>query len=166
VTAGILVTLWTVRIAMAHYAIAAAAWLLRRSELARGAWTAGLVFFLAHVAAAFQFVHHWSHDAARIETARQAREMAGVDSGFGLWMNYAFAALWLGDVAWMWASPESHAKRARLAGYLLHAFLLFVAINGAIVFAHGGMRSTSIAGLAGLLLLALYRYGQARRATR
>src|SRR5258708_5097148 len=38
---------------------------------ARGAWTVGCVFFLAHVVCAFAFFHHWSHEEAYRETTRQ-----------------------------------------------------------------------------------------------
>ena len=142
---------------MAYYAIAVAAFLLRRGELARRAWTAGAVFFVGHVIAAFEVVHHWSHLAALTETARQTLAMTGFNSGFGLWLNYLFAAIWVADVAIMWLAPRRYASRPRSLVWLLHGFLLFMVINGTIVFAHGPTRSTSLAALGGLLLLALYR---------
>ncbi|MEO8025416.1 MAG: hypothetical protein ABI823_03030 [Bryobacteraceae bacterium] len=154
---GILAVIWTVRTAMAYYAVAVAAWLLRREELARWAWTAGAIFFVAHVAAAFAFVHSWSHEAAYAETARQTLAMTGFASGAGLWLNYVFTTVWVADVVWLWAAPQRYRERPRWQSAVLHGFMLFMAINGTIVFAHGVMRSASIATLGGLLLIAIFR---------
>lgn len=159
---GILTTLWTVRVALAYYALAVAAWLMRRPRLAGLAWSTGLGFFLLHVAAAFATVHHWSHATAFAETARQSKALTGFDSGFGLWLNYLFALVWSADVIWLWTAPAQYASRSRWMSWAVHGFLLFMVVNGAIVFAHGLTRWVSSVGLLALLLAALYRGRTAR----
>src|SRR5262245_14058765 len=62
----------------------------------------GCVVFGAHVICAFQFHHHWSHAAAYADTARQTAELTGWKWGGGLYINYLFALVWLGEVIWLW----------------------------------------------------------------
>src|SRR5258705_11066382 len=60
----------------------------------------GCAAFLAHVTCAFHFYHGWSHSAAYDETARQTAELVGWNWGGGLFLNYLFALVWLGEAAW------------------------------------------------------------------
>jgi len=97
---GDLLTRWTVRLAVALYLVSL---LLRlraggrhaRLAAARLSWTGGCFAFLAHVAAAFHFAHHWSHGAALAATAERTAEVVGWHWGGGLYANYAFALVWL-----------------------------------------------------------------------
>ena len=131
-------------IALAIVAWAAAEWLRhrapRRDSTARVLWTAGVVLLGAHTLAAFHFVHGWSHQAAADETARQTAELTGVRWGGGVFVNYAFLAVWAVDAVWWWLSPAAYRRRSR--SHQTSVFLLFVFMfaNGAIVFARGGMR--------------------------
>lgn len=143
-------TLWTVRLACVCYAIAVAAWIRRRRGAARVAWTAGLGFYLLHVAAAFQFHHQWSHAAAYRETARQTQALFGFDWGGGLWFNYVFTAVWAVDAAWLWMAQETYYRRSRALAVAIHGFLAFMFVNGAIVFGSPAMRWVSLAAVAAL----------------
>ncbi len=107
---------------------------------ARAAWTIGCGFFLGHVLCAFAYFHQWSHAAAYRETARQTAELTGWDWGGGLYFNYIFAAVWLGDVLWWWLAPVSFATRPSRLNALWHAFFFFMVLNGAVIFVHGPMR--------------------------
>lgn len=70
---------------------------------ARILWTCGCAIALAHMAAAFQWKHHWNHAAAYEHVLVRTHEMTGFESGLGLYINYAFALLWLTDTAiWWW----------------------------------------------------------------
>ena len=102
--------------------------------------TIGCVTFLAHVAAAFHFYHHWSHAAAFADTARQTAAFSGWDWGGGLFINYAFALVWLAEVFWAWASPNGFRERANWLTWSMRSFFLFMIFNGAVVFVHGGMK--------------------------
>ena len=137
---GQTLTLWLVRIATGLYVLAIAAWLTRRDRVGRIAWTFGCLFFLAHVACAFQFYHHWSHTAAYVATERV--------SGWGgsLYINYAFIAIWVSDVIWSW--------RPRAVRIAIHLFFAFMFFNAAVVFATGPIRWFGAA--ATVLLVALY----------
>jgi hypothetical protein len=161
---GDALTRWTVRLALLLYAATLA---LRRSRpaerrTARLLWTAGCLLFLAHVAAAFHFFHGWSHARAYAETARQTGQMFGVYSGAGLYLNYLFTLLWAADVAWWWRGIDAYDRRPRSIGFALHAFMLFMAFNGAVVFVRGPARWAAVGVLVLLVLLALR--GRSRRA--
>lgn len=142
---GELLTRWTVRLALACYAAAVALRLLRRSTgarqaTARGFWTAGCLFYLAHVVSAFHFFHGWSHGAAYRETARRTTETVGLDWGGGLYLNYLFTAVWVADVLCWWLAPTRYAARPRWLEGAVQGFLAFMAFNGAVVFATGPVR--------------------------
>ena len=112
----------------------------RGGRVARVLWSAGALAYLAHVGAAFHFVHGWSHHAAVVETARQTRELFGMDTGVGIWFNYLFTAVWSADVAWWWLDPNGYIRRPGPVSAGVHVFLAFMFFNGAVVFAHGPSR--------------------------
>lgn len=143
---GQALTLWTIRLATLLYVAALA------GIRPRLAWTLGCLAYLAHVAAAFQFHHAWSHTAAYIETARQTRELFGADSGSGLYFNYAFTAVWLADVVWWWRAPAAYLTRPRWIAGAVHGFMAFMFFNGVVVFASGVTRWVGLAATAALAL--------------
>jgi hypothetical protein len=147
---------WTVRVALALYVAAIALRVRaggRRSWLvaARLAWAAGCAFFFVHVACAFQFFHAWSHRAAYEETARQTAAVVGLAWGGGLYVNYAFAAVWAADACWWLSRPQRYQARSRLIEGVVQGFLAFVAFNATVVFGTGAIRW---AGLTAAVLLA------------
>jgi hypothetical protein len=153
-------TRWTVRAALVLYALAVALRIAApaRRHTARAFWTAGCLLFLAHVAAAFHFFHGWSHAHAYAETARQTRELSGMNWGGGLYFNYLFTIAWAADAAyWWWGGLDAYDRRRRWIAMTLHTFFFFMAYNGAIVFARGPTRRVAIAATAALALLALVR---------
>lgn len=152
--------------------LAVAAWavseVLRRAgappgRAARAAFTAGALLLAAHTAAAFQVHHGWSHAAAFTDTARRTEQMTGFASGSGLYLNYAFIALWLADAAWWWLRPDAYLHRARLVDALVFAFFVFMIVNGAVVFAAGPMRLFGAAAVAAALAARLMMRAPGRR---
>ena len=104
-----------------------------------GRWlnTLGCAALLAHVAFAFNFYHHWSHTEAHAETARQTGELFGWYWGGGLYFNYIFALVWLGEVTWTWANPAGFLERPKWITNAIRCFFLFMILNGAVVFPRG-----------------------------
>ena len=174
---GVLLTKWTIRLALICYVACLAVWLSQRGgarywHAARVVWTLGCVLFDVHVACAFHFYHHWSHAIAWQHTAERTRELLGVAVGDGIYFSYLFLVLWIVDVLWLWrpaSTPKTPAVVSRrspggsLAAsasadaiavpdcatgsratprwrVVIHVFLLFIAINGAIVFEAGPTR--------------------------
>jgi hypothetical protein len=108
-----------------------------RAPWARVVWTAGALLYAAHVAAAFTLVYRWSHAAAYAHTARQTADFFGIDSGSGIWVNYAFTVLWLVEAIWWWTAPPSYLARPRGVELAVRAAFLFMIVNGAVVFVAG-----------------------------
>jgi hypothetical protein len=156
---GDLLTRWTVRVALLGYVVGLALRARGDTGRARLAWTAGYVFFLAHIVCAFHYFHHWSHADAYDVTARRTAEVAGFAWGGGLYANYVFALLWGADIAWWWLSPASYARRPAAVNWAVQGFLGFIAFNATVVFGQGIIRWL---GVAGCLFLALV-YWHARR---
>ncbi|HYE78942.1 MAG TPA: hypothetical protein VEI97_13235 [bacterium] len=156
---GALLTHASAAVAFLAYLLAVALQLRPASESAhtvqnRLAWTLAFLLLIVHVLCAFHFIHHWSHADAFAATARQTAALTGVNSGSGLWVNYALIAVWLLDLIWRWASPTSHQSRPRLVTISLHAFLAFIWFNATVIFGHGLIRWLSL--IAWILLLLLY----------
>jgi hypothetical protein len=152
---GELLTRWTIRLALSCYVFCLAAAIVRPStgssrmnDAVRIVWTLGCGLFIAHVVAAFGYYHHFSHLAAYDDTAQQTLEQLGFAFGGGIYFSYLFLALWVADVAWRWLSPCS---RPAWLDWPLHAYMFFIAFNGAIVFEGGVSR---IAGIIACVLLA------------
>ena len=160
---GTLLTIWTIRLALAAYALWLAVWLVGRGKSSSGGettaarvlYTAGCGLFLVHVACAFHFYHHWSHRAAFDDTARQTEEMLGVAFGEGIYFSYLFAALWVADVVWMWLAPRRQPAWLTAA---LQLYLAFIALNGAVVFEAGVTRWVGIPVAVVLGSLAVWRF--------
>jgi len=159
---GETLTIGTVRVALVLYVVALLSRLLGGrpwERTTRGLWTTGLVFYLAHVAAAFHWVHAWSHQRALAETARQTEEIFGIASGSGLWFNHLFTAVWTVDTAWWWLDETGHRRRARWVSVALHSFMALMFFNGAVVFARGFSRWFGFVATALLVVLWLHHRG-------
>jgi len=110
------------------------------SGWSRGLSTAGCAAFLIHVLAAFQLHYHWSHQIALEETARQTAAMVGLNSGGGLYVNYTFALVWIGEVLWQWWSSDTYRRRHDWLARGVRVFFLFMMVNGAVVFVRSPQR--------------------------
>ena len=119
----------------------------------RGWWTATGLMFWIHFLLAFQVEHSWSHRAALLHTARRTGEMVGWELGYGLYVNYLFLIAWVADITWYWVSPTGYPVRRSWIARSIHAFFLFVIINGAVVFVQGPMRWISMLVLSVLGIL-------------
>lgn len=120
-------------------------------------WLFGGLVMVVHVVLAFQVYHAWSHANAVTETAHQTRELTGIDWGGGVWLNYFFSFVWLGDAAWRLVAPRAHAIRPPWLAVLTHAFLAFIWFNATVVFGSWPMR------VAGVLVFAALGWKRWRR---
>lgn len=128
---------WTMLVATMAWAAAEISAARREDAQARAWYSASLALALAHVALAFQLAYAWSHGAAVIETARQTASLTGWAWGGGVFINYAFLALWVADAGWWWIAPASRAQRPQAIEAARLGLFVFMFVNGAIVFAAG-----------------------------
>ena len=124
---------------------------------ARSLWLLGSFFSLLHALSAMGFNHHWSHTLAFEETARQTQSLLGLSVGVGIYFNYAFVAIWLADAFWWIGQPKSYLLRADWINWLVYGFLIFIAINGTIVFESGVVRWCSVGAVLTLTAIASRR---------
>jgi hypothetical protein len=150
-------TLWTARICFLLYVLALCLRLLGRNRSARLAWAAGFGVFVAHMVAAFQFEHHWSHADAYAATARKTGALTGLDWGGGLYANYVLAALWLLDVVWWIVGPRSYLQRPAAIEAVVQGFFAFLWFNATVVFGHGPIRPIGAVAFVLLAILAVNR---------
>ena len=109
-----------------------------------------------HAVSAFQTFYAWSHERALLETARQTLAVTGWSWGGGLFVNYAFVAIWMADALWWWLAPEAYRRRSAALSAALRGLFVFMFLNGAIIFAAGGMRVIGIIAVS-VVIAAWYR---------
>lgn len=122
----------------------------------RRLFTLGAAIFAVHVALAFVVHYDVSHQVALNEVARQTEALTGVATGFGLYLNYLFAALWVAEAGWWSVAPTSYASRPTTLTAAIHGFFLFMIVNGAIVFVPWPRRALGCA----ILLICLLAIGR------
>ena len=118
---------------------------------ARPVWLLGALVYLAHVAAAFAIHHDWSHAAAYSYTAARTDALIGLDWGGGLWVNYAFTAIWVGEGLWWQLCPAHYARRAGAWTPVIRGVFLFMIFNGAVIFVEGPRRLAGVGVLIALV---------------
>lgn len=128
------------------------------SRSARWSWTVGIVLALVHAWLAFEYVYDWSHRVAADETLRLATSRIGVGWAGGIYVNYAFLAVWTADVCWWWMSPASHAGRGPRLEASRRAFFLFMFLNGSVVFASGVSRIIGAISVGSVLAGSVYTW--------
>ena len=117
-------------------------------------WTAACALMIAHVGFAFHGFHHWSHRAAYEDTARQTRELLGMNWGGGLYANYALVLVWVADVARRWCRDPALTIQTSALDWCIQVFLAFMWFNATVVFGHGWIRWAGWTGFAILVLQA------------
>ena len=127
---GQTITIWIARAAVAAYAWSVVLMAATKWKPARLAMTIALVLYLIHVCGAFHYFYSWSHSIAEAETTRQTRELFGAEFSGGIYLNYAFTAVWIAYCTAWWRRPNASVPRLTLA---VQAFLLFMFINASVV---------------------------------
>jgi hypothetical protein len=152
----------TVRLALAFWTIAVALMLTEPrfapASDARLAWTLACGAYLIHVGVAFECAHRWSHFAA----FEHVKEVGGL--GEGIYVNYFFTLLWTADAIWWWVDSNGYRNRPRWLGWAIHGFMVFMIVNGVVIFENGPIRWIGGAVLLGLAWLFWNRMERGRQA--
>jgi hypothetical protein len=128
---------WTARLAVTCYVGRLCVDVAGRRDaasqrIARWMWTIGCGIFLLHVAAAFHFLHGWSHAAAFEHVRQRTLHDIGWNSGSGIYVNYAFTLLWLVDTILWWRRLDWSGKRASY--WIVQSVFAFLMIQATAVF--------------------------------
>ena len=86
-----------------------------------------------------------------LTTRTQTEALLGVRVGWGIYFNYLFVVTWLADAIWMLVASSHYRNRNRWIQLGLYGYLVFIAFNGAAVFASGWIRWATLAMLVGWL---------------
>ena len=147
----------TARLAVAFWAVAAVL-MIHRYSGARLIWSLACAAYLIHVATAFEYAHHWSHAAA----FQHVKDSSGV--GEGIFVSYFFTALWTFDACWRWLSRCSYEARPCWLGWAIHGFMVFIIVNGTVIYEDGVIRWVSAVVLTSLTILLVRSRQQANQA--
>ena len=156
---GEFLTRATIWITIVAYAIGSVVFAFARGRsrwdsATRFLWTIAVVSLIGHFISAYAFFHHWSHDSAYLDTARQTEEVTGLNWGGGLFINYALLIIWTIDIAWWWfRGLNSYRTRPWPLVAAWHSFLIFILFNAMVVFKAGMVRWVGLV-ICGVLCLA------------
>jgi hypothetical protein len=158
-----LLIVWTARLAVACYVGRLATDIANRRDessqrTARRFWTLGCAILLIHEALVFHILFHWSHAAAYDHVARRTREMTGWDSGFGLYVNYAFSMVWLTDTILWWR--DLHWPKQRAPFWIVQLVFAFMMTQATMVFGPPSWIPVGLAVMA--VLIGLFWYTRNR----
>jgi hypothetical protein len=129
--------LWAIRISMILMVVVLAAEIrgaISTSLAIVILWFSGALLALAHSVGAMITFHHGNQLAAFESTAKQTEQLLGFRFGAGLYVNYLFVIVWLADAAIRLLLPKHYPDFPNWYRYGVTGFLVFIAINGAIVF--------------------------------
>ncbi len=124
-------------------------------------WFFSWLLLTLHTVAAFHFVHNWSHQHALVETARQTRDLTGIDWEGGVFLNYLIILMWGADCLLMHLESVFYSawqRRFHRSTIICTAFMWF---NGTVVF--GGPFASAIGVLAFSFLGWRYVTGRSSR---
>ena len=153
-------SLWAIRIALGLMVLVFAIEIRGGKSTDRttaSLWLVGALLALGHSLGALATFHHGSHLLAMKATAQQTHELLGIRFGAGLFVNYAFDLVWLVDAMIRMISPAIYSKLPNAYRYCTNGFLIFIAINGAIVFQSDWIRAIGLVGVGILLVLSWQR---------
>ena len=107
------------------------------------AWRAsaiGLMLGVLHTLLAYEVVHGWSQASAGDVVARRTFAIYGVSSGGGVYLNYAFLAVWAVDL-WTWRPSAGRlpSKPGALT-WIARAFYFIQILNASVIFVEGMRR--------------------------
>lgn len=114
------------------------------------AWLIGSVMITLHILASYGIAHGWSHAAAIEATADESEQVTGIRAGWGVYVNFAFAAIWMGYSAAM----ATRGRRWPTLDQVVFWFTAAIVFSATIVFETGIVRWLSVAGFIGLMMSA------------
>ncbi len=129
-----------------------------KKRVANVGWLFGLSAFAVHVWMAFEGFYGWNFSVALDETARLTEAVTGWRSSVGLWVNFAFFAVLTADLAMRVLKKGGVGKTQNR---ILEILVIFMMINGAVIFAFGPVRwfgSGLLLGLATIIWYAKARH--------
>jgi hypothetical protein len=119
-------------------------------------WLAGAVLCAVHMTIAMGAHYGWDHERAVHETAVRAATVYGFAWRGGLYVNYLFLLVWIGEIAWWTLSPQSYATRPAAIRHTLWIFYVIIVFNAVVVFATAPGRIAGVI-LTSLLIAAWWR---------
>ncbi|PAY17519.1 hypothetical protein CKO51_20870 [Rhodopirellula sp. SM50] len=112
-------------------------------------WLVGSLLLCIHIAASYGFVHHWSHRDAVEVTARESFRVTGISAGWGVYVNFLFALVWLGYSIALVATR----RRDKVIDRSVYVFLAIIFGFATVVFEAGVIRYAALAAFLALVVL-------------
>ncbi len=106
----------------------------------RWSWLAGAILLSIHIIASYEFVHHWSHEAALEATGVESFQVTGYRASWGVYVNFAFMIVWIG---YSFAMVYRRSRVPRLDPLVI-VFLAPIVFSATVVFETGVLRTASI----------------------
>lgn len=161
------VIVWTIRLSFACFVASLTWWMVAKKSRYRWpgliVWSLGCGLFWWHTVSAYQFAHDWSHQDAVDHVRQRSEQLVGLPIGFGIYFNWLFGLVWTVDCGLVLLGRLRDATNfLGPVRWWLGGFMVFMWINGAIIFAQGAIRWLATGCLIGLSVLALIQVHRSR----
>lgn len=120
-----MVTVLTIAIVIPLWSAA----MIWRSGAVKWLWTLAFGVFCVHIVAAYAEYYQWSHAVAWRRTAEETARLFGIESGFGLIVNYLFLLVLAVDLVRHFTGSQSKTWR-----FWVDGLVILMILNGAVVF--------------------------------
>lgn len=116
------------------------------------AWLFGSLMIALHILASYGLAHGWSHAAAIEATAQESERVTGIRAGWGVYVNFAFATIWMSY------SIAMATRRRRWPGIdqAVFWFTAVIVVSATIVFETGAVRWMAVVGFICLMISYLW----------
>lgn len=115
----------------------------------RLAWLSGSILVMIHMVSSYGLVHHWSHASALESTAIESEQVTGIRAPWGVYVNFAFAAVWFAYSLAMCIC----GRRIRVLDTIVFWSTLLIVLSATVIFEVGWVRWLSLAGFSTLAIL-------------
>lgn len=119
----------------------------------RWLWLLSAVATCVHIIASYGLVHHWDHQAVLQQTADESFQVTGIRADWGVYVNFAFAAILLAySVAML-----IYRRRIKILDSAVFWFTAFIIFNAGVVFKSGPLRVITFLAFVALFVVMFYR---------
>lgn len=120
-----MVTVITIAIAIPLWTAA----MIGRGGAVKYLWATAFAVFCVHIVAAYAEYYEWSHEIAWQRTGEETARLFGIESGFGLIVNYLFLLVLAVDLVRHFTGSLSRTWR-----FWVDGSVILMILNGAVVF--------------------------------
>ena len=111
----------------------------------------GAAIMAVHIVCSYGIAHHWSHQAALDHTASETEAVVGIAVPHGVYVNFLFLVLYIGNTIWRYRAGGSKVRRPKWWAWTIDLFLDAIVLMATVVFETSWIRWVMIGFLLAII---------------